>query len=447
MSVSVLSMKSALTIRLAAVAAILICLAVTAPTRVGACVCGGADSSPCVEASAADAVFVAEAIQASSIDHGWKVSPSLRYETRYRMRVTERFHGSVGAEVDVLTDVTGSCAFGFEYAVPYVVYAYRRADGQLTTGLCSPTHRVASDKGDLAYLRAAAQAPVPTHGTIEGKAVIARLDVPLKGIRVVARAGNRRYETTTARDGSYALAIPPGSYRVRYVLGAELYSPEKRVRVVRAGSCVAPEIFVLPDGRLTGRVVDSSGTPVSNVAVSLTQLTPREGWTWTTHQAITDANGAYSFVRVFPGRFRLALGLARLEPGDGMQVYHPGVIGPARATTIRLALAERKALPDLIVPAGVGLLTVSGTVRRTSGLPFSGATVLLMETQPDYSPHPDRQVTPAVSTDGAGRFAIAALAGRYEVWAGIPSDEGSGATHMELKQSTGKISVTLTLPD
>lgn len=53
-------MKRALTIRSAAVAALLICLAVTPPTRVGACVCSGADSSPCVEASAAAAVFVAD---------------------------------------------------------------------------------------------------------------------------------------------------------------------------------------------------------------------------------------------------------------------------------------------------------------------------------------------------------------------------------------------------
>ena len=435
-------------IRSVVVGAVLIWLALSVPVQVGACLCSRSDPSACVAASSVDAVFVAEVIEWSEVESRPGVSQILITETRNRMRVSEAFWGEVGASVDVYTSsLGGSCSYGLAKGVPYVVYAYRGEDGRLRTGMCTRTHRVASDKGDLAYLRATARLPVSSQGSIVGKVLRARDRRAFGGVRVVAKAGPRRYETQTDRNGDYTLAVPRGSYLVRYGVGDGWYAKPARVEIVRGGTCAGPETYVFPDGHLTGRAVDSNGAPVGHLAVSLAYEKSGAATSSTGFQAVTDAGGVFRLSWLDPGRFRVVIGDGSDERDDTRRVFHPGVVDRARATVFSLALGERKTLPDLIVPASVGLLTVSGTVKTTSGAPVSGATVLLVEPQPDYSPVSDRQVTPTVSTDGTGRFTIAALAGRYELWAGIPSDKGASGMHMALKQSTGKFSVTLTLPD
>lgn len=435
-------------IRSVVVGAVLIWLALSVPVPVGACMCSYIDPSACVAAATADAVFVAEVVERSEVESSGRGSQVRYSRTRNRMRVAEVFWGDVGASVDVDTTSLGmSCGYGLEVGVPYVVYAYRGEDGRLGTGMCTRTHRVASDKGDLAYLRATARLPVSSQGSIVGTILRARGSGAFGGVRVVAKAGPRRYETRTDRNGDYTLGVPRGSYEVSYAVGDGWYAPSARVKIERGGTCAGLQTRVLPDGHLTGRVVDSNGAPVGHLTVSLAYVQSGAATSPTGGHAVTDAGGVFKLGRVDPGRFRVVIGHGSGERDDTRRVFHPGVVDRARATMFSLALGERKTLPDLAVPANVGLLTVSGTVRSTSGAPVSDATVLLIEPQPDYSPIPDRQVTPAVRTDGTGRFAIAALAGRYELWAAIPSDDGGGAMHVRLKQSTGKLSVTLTLPD
>jgi hypothetical protein len=401
-----------------------------------------------VAASKVDAVFVAEVVERFPIDRGPHMT-LFRHQTRNRMRVHEAFRGDVGAEIDVYTDSGSSCSFGFRDGVLYVVYANRDADGRLTTGMCSRTHTVESDDGDLVYLRAAAQAPVPTHGLIVGRAVVARVGVPLTGVQVVAESGTARYETHAGSDGSYSLAVPRGSYVVRYIVGDGLHSSEAQVVVARDGSCVAPETSVSADGRLTGRVVDSRGSPIADISVFLADVTPGVGSPFTLHKAITEAEGVYRMARLYPGQFLLGIGVSSYNLGDATNVYSPGVVDHTRATPFSLDLGENKMLPDLVIPAGVQLVTVSGTVRSLTGTPVVGARVALIGTYwLRYSTErATREAVEAVTTDRDGRYIIRALAGAYSVTASPGGKQYNPVARSEPFESSGPVEIDLTLPD
>src|SRR5688572_3358230 len=272
--------------RYLAAAFVLTCAVLSTPAPVGACTCRAASSNPCAKAWAADAVFIAQVVDTSPVESttpsGSGLAPSVssvssvssvlslpsEREMRNRMRVSERFRGDVGEQVDVYT-YSGSCGFRFQEDVPYVIYAHRSADGRLSTSLCAGTHRANVDSKDLASLRAMVSAPMTS---IVGEAR-SFANTPLEGLSVIAEADGLRYETTTGRDGQYTLPVPRGSYRVTYGVGAGLHAAEARVDVAD-GACVAADAHVIPDGRLTGRVVDATGTPVANMSVFLGNAQP-----------------------------------------------------------------------------------------------------------------------------------------------------------------------------
>ena len=437
--------------RLLFVGVVLILLAATAPVPVGACVCRPADPSPCVAASEVDAVFVGEVVEWSKVELPPDASPFMG-EARNRMRVSESFRGDLGSEVDIYTNSSGSsCSSGLEKGVPYVVYARRGDDGRLRTGMCMRTHRVASDKGDLAYLRAAAQAPGSSQGLIVGRALVARVGIALGGVQVVAQSATQRYEMQADRDGYYTFTVPRGSYLVSYGVGDGLYSSPARVDIARDGMCVLPDAPVLPDGRLTGRVVDSAGVPVANISVFLALMQNGSVNSTNEFHAVTDRDGVFNMSRVVPGAFLLGIGVGSYQLGDTRRVFHPGVVEPTRATTFSLELGENRTLPDTVLPAEVELLTVAGIVRNASGTPVAGAKVTLIGTyQVSYTTVPrTRDAAQPVTTGSDGRFTITTLAGEYALTASRTESDRDGArvARMQVEPSTGQTEVVLTLPD
>jgi hypothetical protein len=454
-----------MTTRSFAVCVVLLWLAVSGPARLGACTCKASDPSPCTAAGQVDAVFVAEVIESIPVDRGPDVSLSIRFETRNRMRVSEVFRGDVGVEVDVYTtgggrglladgqtkvEVSSSCAFGFQDGVPYVVYANRADDGTLSTGMCMHTHRVASDTGDLAYFRAAAQGMVPSEGSmIVGRALVARVGVPIAGVQVIVESNGQRYETRADSDGYHTLSVPRGSYRVRYAVGDGLYASDARVEVVRDGSCVAASVNVVPDGRLTGRVVDSGGSPVGNISVFAAIIKSGAVVSATEHHAVTDGDGVYRMTRLLPGQYLLGIGVGSYDLGDTVRVFHPGLVDRARATTFFLELGENEVVSDVVVPADIQLLTVSGVVRNSSGSPVSGATVTLMGTYraSDTTAPRTREAAQPVATDSDGRFVISTVAGRYSLTASSGVKERGRVVRSQPFDGAGPIETDLTLPD
>src|SRR5687767_2631241 len=106
-----------------------------------ACTCGS--SPPCDTIASYGAVFVADVEQ---------VDPSDPADIGVTVTVREQFRGSVGATEVVHTDAY--CGVGFQAGKQYIIYAHRRASGELSVSMCSPTRIVNNlAKPDLAYLR------------------------------------------------------------------------------------------------------------------------------------------------------------------------------------------------------------------------------------------------------------------------------------------------------
>lgn len=123
--------------RLLAGAATLAAAMLSFPTAAAACSCAPS-GPPCQAYFSTDAVFVATV---QSITTRERPAGDRPFERRLvRLAIDGPSRGVTGTSVDVWTGTGGGdCGFGFKEGLRYVVYAYRQADGTLSTGICSRT--------------------------------------------------------------------------------------------------------------------------------------------------------------------------------------------------------------------------------------------------------------------------------------------------------------------
>jgi len=127
------------------------------------------------------------------------------------------------------------------------------------------------------------------------------------------------------------------------------------------------------DGRITGRVLTSSGAPIEGVTVSTLHFTeqPRAEHRYT---ATSGADGGYQIDGLPAGTFRV---VARKLGYSGMTT-HPGQIG--EGVVVRLDAGAAMSGIDIVLrPTG----TIAGRVRRPDGTPVAKAMVWVQIRQPD----------------------------------------------------------------
>ena len=120
------------------------------PTSAHACSCAG-DGLPCDAAFRADAVFVGHVLSIESSRGGG----NFRLRAQVEIAVLEAFRGLLQPQVALVAEGS-NCDYPFRMGETYVVYAYRLADGQLVTSICTRTRPVAQATEDLTYLRSLA---------------------------------------------------------------------------------------------------------------------------------------------------------------------------------------------------------------------------------------------------------------------------------------------------
>lgn len=403
--------------RLISVVSILAVLALVTPSPAGACSCMGPGPA-CQAAWAVDAVFVGQVTSLDTVG-----------ESRIaRMQVLESFRGTVPPVADVHTAKDGGmCGFNFVVGQTYVIYA-RASDGRLTTGICSGTALLSQTAdADLDYLRRSLTA-TRTHGVIQGTATrsdpstdgVVVPPVPFAGARVLLSDGGRDREAVTGADGRYAFDVPPGRYELRAEVPDGLYAEGLRadgrwtIEVRDERACAQANFAVRADGRITGRIVDARGQPLSGMSVDLLSRRPYISRYMRVGLGVTTAaDGSYEFVRVAPGTYVIAVDTLRPDVTGRQreQVYAPGVMAESAARQLTLAASERVSAGDLVVPAALPLVSLRGVVRQADGLPVAGARVYIRgELRPvPWSGGP-------VTTDAEGRFAVTVMADqRYQL--------------------------------
>lgn len=240
----------------------------------GAQDCSGPVASVCPLLNTAKAIFV------GTVTQDEKDSPAISFH------VTEAFKGIRGDVVDL---DKGPDRFAFELGKQYLVFAvpcgWRGADKQcLTNSICSGTRPLEDAAAVLEQLRAEKNGKqvAAVYGTLVRALGKERGDWkddyrrPLPNILVRLQSDKKSFESTTDQQGAYAFGrVPPGKYQVSadlppdLALGDLIGNDPVKPFDLPGGCCFENDLYALPSGGMSGKVIGPDGTPLRLAVVYL----------------------------------------------------------------------------------------------------------------------------------------------------------------------------------
>ena len=250
---------------------------------------------------------------------------------------------------------------------------------------------------------------------------------PLAGAQVVlipddaqGREGTRRAKTD--QDGHYLLdSLKSGYYTIQVVapgVAVQGHDQEgqgaRRLTVQEAAKLENINFALVPGGVITGRVVDSDGSPIPDLSPSLKLMDDKGRSTWFSpipQESRTDDRGIYRIYGLPPGRYLIAFGIGGDGPdhfhndiflarGPYPVTYYPGAPDEADAKIIEVTPGREVAGIDISLTKK-SLFKASGTVvDQDSGLPIAGAVVSHWIFSGGYPAGP----VGSVRSDSEGRF-------------------------------------------
>jgi hypothetical protein len=245
--------------------------------------------------------------------------------------VDEAFKGSLPKEPIVYTPAdTAACGYPFQMGEKYLVYAgtvgglLRVApDDALTVLLCGDTHPFSGSRsGELEYLRNLARGR--RTGSICGTLSHTRVydqPKPLRGIKIVAISGGKKFSVRTSRRGAFAIKrVPEGDYQLSALLPSELtldQESDSKVEVVAHG-CSASDLKAVNNGSISGRVMGADGQPVKGVPVA--------AWGDSDFSSSTDSDGKFAIHGVAAGEYKVGVNIGYSYPTASApypQTYYP----------------------------------------------------------------------------------------------------------------------------
>jgi hypothetical protein len=165
--------------------------------------------------------------------------------------------------------------------------------------------------------------------------------------------------TSTGADGTYSLFAYPGTYIVKYQVPASLdqWANEKEAQwradvvTVVANTDLVLDQTALPTGRVSGRLTDPDGNPVSGAGVAIENPSlDRE------FLATTDADGSW-FATVRPGTYRVSF------ETETQQQWAHGQTSPGTAAPVTVAAGGNTVVDEALLVQGS--LTVTAVDART----------------------------------------------------------------------------------
>lgn len=342
------------------------------------CVLGGFWLSPFVESSFACSCLriappcEAAWLQADAVFLG-RIYGSVQLPTKrdgietlhqlVRVKVLESFIGSAPGWVTVETGAGGSdCGYNFSWGEKYVVYAYRRKDGTLSTSICTRTQKVSDATGDLDYLRSITNLPVTgrVYGTVKQytfdpafKAIEVPLSSPyggpeerlvsmraLTGTRVrLANSVSSRIQTVSAgQNGEFSFeGLAPGMYNISVDLPRLMKPWDSRQVTVPAKGCSQVSIRTAFNGRLSGQVEDEKGAPIPYIAVEVVRArhadTAEHAFRWVT----ANEDGTFEIGPLPPDEYVIGVNIVKFSGNhERPRTYYPGASNLAAARKIRV---------------------------------------------------------------------------------------------------------------
>ena len=260
-------------------------------------------------------------------------------------------------------------------------------------------------------------APSVIRGTVTEQGTAA----PLEGTWVVAlRAADYRLlgGTTTATDGTYALPVPVGGYKLEFVdpdfaHDLEFYDDhgfdqlgvaDTVTTTLGAATGGIDAALYLPTGAIAGTITEAgTGTPLTNVGVAVMSTSDYHPYSAT----FTEPDGTYRIDDLPPGDYWV---VAALPVGTHEPTFVGGTHTPQGATVITVTPTATTAGADIAVTPTTGpapTQTLQGTLTDdvTAG-PKSGVLVGALRAA-------DFGFVVATFTDATGHYALTVPPGDY----------------------------------
>ena len=377
----------------------------------------------------------------------------------FKFSVEENFSGTPTKEAEVATGLgADDCGYPFMKGASYLVYAYRdEKDNRLYTSSCTRTKRVASASEDLQYLRGLGSARTVT---ISGKVQrhlsyaenYAQGYVAMEGALLTVEGGDQTKEVRTNTSGDFEITgLKPGSIKLKLHLPDELSAyRSERVLKFESGGCASEVFYVGDNGRISGRVLDAEGSPVSGLGVVILPLT---GWAINWY-AKTDQDGRYKASSIPAGQYMVGINVIGLSrsmdsaelPRDFLcpnclifveslradeqasaypRMFYPGVFQTAKAERFTLSPGQELRDIDFRLPPHPAESIVKGRVLRADGTPAAGAQVSYREVT-----HEDLiTLAYGVRTNAQGEFSFKAYQGGHYV---VDAEYSSGDARQSL---------------
>jgi hypothetical protein len=237
--------------------------------------------------------------------------------------------GIKGTEVQMETGGGGGdCGYPFKKGESYLVYSYRESQSRkLETNICTRTRPLNMADDDLDYLNGLPNSDSITRisGTVwhvGNELNQFALVGPLTRTKVVITSNGQRFEAVTNDKGVYqATGLPPGDYTLAAELPPNLvhsFHVAQKFNLISM-SCAGSDIYVVSNGRVSGRVLDSSGGPVAKIKVEITSANesdrahhPGDEYAFSRSKwDFTDADGRFHIDKIPPGRYVLGFDVAK----------------------------------------------------------------------------------------------------------------------------------------
>ena len=418
-------------------------------------------SPPCQAFWTTEVVFTGTVTRVFYSDIYQKGEGENRWNYRDRVAhfsVESVFRGKLGAEVDVIatefmpipiTFADGSlgskamaesdCEYKFKEGERYLVYArFRKVnDGSLMVpyNRTRPLAQAAEDldfirglEGSLSGGRIFGQVKQRTRD-LESNAKLKSMS-PLANVKILVEGVGRHYEAVTDVDGQYELkGLPPGEYSVQAEFPFYLASYSARKVYVVDRGCAQSDFFTEADGRISGKVFDAQGQPMSKTRLDLTaadqdQDDPNPHLFW----AYADENGRYEFKSIPPGRYVLGIRLDGIRDHDFAypRRYYPDASNIGDAKIFTLKIGERIDGVTFVMPPPLLSRTVEGIVVWPDDRPVPNAMIEAMISDYAYG----IAYNPG-ATNEAGRFSVKLFSGLSYWIKAVVNQSGGRQMHAE----------------
>jgi Carboxypeptidase regulatory-like domain len=290
----------------------------------------------------------------------------------------------------------------FKHGERYLVYTYTNSqNNKLYTSICSRTRTLSNADEDLQYIRglSSAKPGALIYGEVRRYRHEAKgrsQETAMEGIKINIDGEQGQVETRTDLKGQFSVSgLPGGAYKIKISLpiGLMSHQAEREIKVADRG-CALVHFGVVSDGRLSGKVLDLSGQPISKAEISLCDPEEKR-YRRSLNTVYSDADGLYEFKAIPPGRYVLGVRYDGLTSQNRPfpHIYYPGVENLDQATIVNIGDGERVEKFDLILPPPPAERSIEGVVVWSDGKPVPNARIEYSQFNVaiGYGTNPDRE--------------------------------------------------------